>query len=71
MFSFLAQKYGKINTYVPPHPENNRNLWGCVPEHGATVGSDANASWLKGTHIGQRDAIVVECVKRGWKIVKQ
>lgn len=70
MFSYLAQKYGKINTFVPPHPESNRNLWSCVPEHGASVGSDKNASWLMGSHIPLRDQIVVECVKRGWKIVK-
>lgn len=71
MFSYLLQKHAKINTYVPPHPENNRNIWGCVPEHGIKVGSDQNASWLQGGHIPLRDSIVVECVKRGWKIVKQ
>jgi hypothetical protein len=26
-FSYILQKYG-INTYVPPHPPNNKNLWG-------------------------------------------
>jgi hypothetical protein len=26
-FSYILQKYG-INTYVPPHPADNTNLWG-------------------------------------------
>lgn len=71
MFSYLLQKYGKINTFVPPHPESQRNLWSCVPEHGRVVGSDKNASWLMGSHLPLRDAIVVECVKRGWQIVRK
>ncbi|NJO61963.1 MAG: glycosyltransferase family 2 protein [Richelia sp. RM2_1_2] len=70
MFSYQLQKHAMINTYVPPHPESNRNLWSCVPEHGRSVGSDKNASWLQGSHIPLRDSIVRECVKRGWKIVK-
>jgi len=69
MFSYLLQKYANINTYVPPHPENNRNIWSCVPEYGRTVGSDKNASWLMKSHIPLRDSIVIECIKRGWKIV--
>lgn len=69
MFSYLAQKYGNINTFVPPHPENQRNLWSCVPEHGRIVGSDKNASYIKGSHLPIRDAVVVECIRRGWKIV--
>ncbi len=29
-FSYLAQKYGGINTYCPPHPSNNKNLHGSI-----------------------------------------
>ena len=65
------QKYGKINTFVPPHPEYQRNVWSCVPEHGRIVGTDKNASWLMGSHLPLRDSIVVECVKRGWQIVRK
>lgn len=69
MFSYQLQKYANINTFVPPHPESNKKVWGCVYEHGATVGSDKNATWLTGNHLPLRDKIVVECIKKGWKIV--
>ena len=69
MFSFLAQKHGGINTFVPPHPENNVNLWSSDVKTGNEVGSDVNASWLKGSHYGERDKIVVYCIDNGWKTV--
>jgi hypothetical protein len=69
MFSFLAQKYGGINTFVPPHPESNKNLWSCDFRIGLEVGNDANASWLKNTHYGQRDDIAAHFINNGWKTV--
>jgi hypothetical protein len=69
MFSYLAQKYGNINTFVPPHPENNKDLWSSNVAVGNQVGNDANASWLKGSHYGERDKICVHCINNGWKTV--
>jgi len=69
MFSYLAQKYGRINTFVPPHPESNKALWSCDFNIGVQVGNDENASWTKGTHYGERDAIVAYCINNGWKTV--
>ncbi|MDX9802836.1 MAG: glycosyltransferase [Sulfurimonas sp.] len=69
LFSYLAQKYGGIKTFVPPHPENNRKLW-CTDENMSTVsGSDAAASFIGNTgHYGERDRCVDECRKNGWRI---
>jgi hypothetical protein len=69
MFSYLAQKYGNINTFVPPHPENNLNYWSCDFKTGNEVGSDVNASWLKGSHYEQRNKICINCINNGWKTV--
>lgn len=69
MFSFLTQKYAGINTFVPPHPERNINLWSSDFKIGNEVGSDDNASWLKGSHYGERDKICSYCVDNGWKTV--
>ena len=69
MFSYLAQKYGGIHTFVPPHPENNKDLWSSDVTIGNQVGNDANASWLKGSHYGERDKICVHCINNGWKTV--
>lgn len=29
-FSYTIQKYLSLNTYVPPHPANDRDMWGSV-----------------------------------------
>ena len=43
-FSYTLQKYLKLKTYVPPHPINNREMWGsCDPNNALKVGSDENS----------------------------
>ncbi len=69
MFSYLAQKYGNINTFVPPHPENNKALWSSDIRTGNELGNDVNASWTKNTHYGQRDNVCIHCINNGWKTV--
>ena len=66
MFSYLCQKYGKIQTFVPPHPENNKKMWSSDYKHAVTVGSDINSSWKIGNHLQLRGKVVVDCIKRGW-----
>ena len=69
MFSYLAQKYGGINTFVPPHPEDNKELW-CTDYMTANdVGSDMNASWRVGNHLDIRGEICAHAINNGWKTV--
>jgi hypothetical protein len=71
MFSFLAQKYGNINTFVPPHPENDKSLWSSDFTFGAKYGGDINATFKNNTtHYAQRSATVIDCINNGWKTVK-
>jgi len=43
--SYVAQLAGSA-TYVAPHPVEDKNLWGSMPETGSLYGSDKNAiSW--------------------------
>ena len=42
-FSYSIQKYMELNTYVPPHPEEDRSLWGSDPDLGRKFGVDENA----------------------------
>lgn len=42
-FSYMLQKYGGINTYVPPHPADNKELWGSIK--GDTYGGDSVSLW--------------------------
>jgi hypothetical protein len=40
-FSAMLQKNG-IKTYVPPHPKDNKDLWGSNPETANKYGSEAS-----------------------------
>lgn len=42
--SFAAWKTAKCNTFVPPHPINNLDLWGSVKEKASAYGEDENAT---------------------------
>lgn len=42
-FSYVMQKYSNIPTMVPPHPLNDRSLWGSMPETAWLYGTDSNA----------------------------
>lgn len=41
-FSYMLQKYSDLKTYVPPHPVNNKSLWGSLK--GIEYGGDSNAT---------------------------
>lgn len=71
MFSYLCQKYGRIKTFVPPHPEDNKSIWCTNYKDSSTIGSDKVASYrINKDHINQRDACVEYCKSNGWQILK-
>lgn len=66
-FSALAQKYGGIKTFVPPHTNANKAAWGSSKGH--IYGNDKAASYLKPdtNFFGVRNMIVGRAVEEGWK----
>ena len=70
MFSYLLQKYGNINTYVPPHPEEDKSLWCTDYKFAFDNGNDENASFKKNNHYNLRNDIVKHCIKNGWKRIQ-
>ena len=64
--SYLALKYGNIETYVPPHPPENQDLWGSMKKTGWDYGTDSSASWKKGSHMDLRNQIVINYRDHGW-----
>lgn len=68
-FSYLTQKYGGINTFTPPHPEDQKNLWSTDFSVAEAVGSDINASWRVGNHLDIRGEICAHAIDNGWKTV--
>jgi hypothetical protein len=69
-FSYVAQKHG-INTFVPPHPNNNIEMWGNNPNKDNKWGFDKNAhSLTHSDHLILRNKIVSTLINNGWKLVK-
>jgi len=66
-----AQIYGNIPTYVPPHPSENKNLWGADPVKAMKYGCDEVSFWIvnRETHNFERFKLIDEYVKKGWKLV--
>ena len=69
MFSYMAQKYGGVNTFVPPHPSSNPDVWSTDFQTAWKEGRDKNASWRKKKHISTRESIFKECIANGWQTV--
>lgn len=70
-FSYLAQKYGNVKTYVPAHPKNRLEMWSNDYKLGVKHGNDENASYLKNkNHYKLRNELCSKYIKLGWKLVK-
>jgi len=69
MFCYLVQKYGGVNTFVPPHPTTDTDMWSTHFGTAWKVGRDGNASWRLGGHRAMRERIYQTCIKRGWNTV--
>jgi hypothetical protein len=41
-FSYMLQKFG-LGTYVPPHPKDDKEMWGSLPEYGTKLGRNSAA----------------------------
>lgn len=64
----LAQIYSNISCYVPPHPENNIDVWGCLPKY-RLLGDDSVAtSKIMKIHYDLRGKLVEDYKKKGWII---
>lgn len=51
--SYVAQKYFNLGTYVAPHPKDNLDLWGSMPDTAQKYGTDSAAiSWNNEANIG-------------------
>lgn len=62
--SFFSYMHGGIKTFVPPHPENTKEVWGSIK--GMEYGNDTNASWKIKNHSPLRDEIVTSLIEQGY-----
>lgn len=69
--SFIAQKHFNLGTYVAPHPINNMDLWGSIPETANKYGSDAMAISWDGHANNGMNVYWNSMRQSGYKIVKE
>jgi len=67
-FSYMIQKYLGLNTYVPPHPSNNKRLWGSIK--GMEMGLEANALSFNHENMRLMNVYHNMLVNRGFKLVR-
>lgn len=70
-FSYLAQKYGNIRTFVPPHPKEDKSMFSSL--QGFELGVDDVATSNSRNHevfYKQRDDCVGNAILNGWKPVR-
>ena len=68
-FSAMLQKYMNINTYVPPHPLEDKELWGSQPESAWEIGQDENAISMNLENIDLMTQEMKKYRNGGWKFV--
>lgn len=69
--SFIAQKYFGVGTYVAPHPKDNMNMWGSMPDKGTEYGSDKEAiSWNPNANYGMNQYLNF-VRSNGFKIINE
>ncbi|MDE1335103.1 glycosyltransferase family 2 protein [Vibrio aestuarianus] len=66
-FSYMLQKFG-LNTFVPPHPVDNIDMWGSLPEIGREAGGNS-AAISKGVDSASKfDKVYSYYISKGFKL---
>ena len=66
-FSYMVQKYLGLNTYVPPHPKDDKEMWGSVK--GWEMGTEANALSFVPKNIQLMEVYHSDLVSKGFKLI--
>jgi hypothetical protein len=67
-FSYMIQKRLGLKTYVPPHPESDKSLWGSLPEYGKKIGTDNVAISSSESALSRFDIALHYYTKNGFKL---
>jgi hypothetical protein len=70
-FSVMLRKYAGINTYVPPHPEDDKSLWGSNPETAWTIGTDKAALSMNPNNLGMMSGYAEFMKTRGFLPIRK
>lgn len=67
-FSYTIQKYLGLSTYVPPHPKDNKRMWGSLK--GWEMGTEQNALSFDNNNINLMNHYHNELLIKGFKLIK-
>ena len=67
-FSYTLQKYLGINTFVPPHPKDNKEMWGSTK--GWEMGREENGISLNHSNTIKMDDYYKYLISKGFKTLK-
>ena len=68
-FSYMLQKYLNIKTYVPPHPHNDKEMWGSLK--GSEYGGKHSLWGLGNPQHDLTNQYFKEQRLKGWKLVNE
>lgn len=72
--SFLAQKYAQCRTFCPPHPKDDKSMWGSLraEELGTDDVAMSNGKVISHAQFfAERDKVIEECLMRGWNTLER
>lgn len=67
-FSYVLQKYLNLNTYVAPHPQKDKSLWGSNYDTAIQIGTDKNAISYNDLRQKEMDNSLRYYVNKGFKL---
>ncbi|MGN1154118.1 MAG: glycosyltransferase family 2 protein [Candidatus Gastranaerophilaceae bacterium] len=69
-FSYELLKHG-IKTFVPPHPQNNYDLFGSIPEYAFSLGTDVSAISMTSPNLLNMQKCTQILLNNNWQILKK
>jgi hypothetical protein len=67
-FSYAIQKHLKLNTYVPPHPIDQKDMWGSISEVGMVSGVSPDAVSMRPDAAERFNKVYLNYIKKGFKL---
>ena len=67
--SYVCQKYAGVNTYVPPHPESDKEMSSSLFGYLLGIDSTTDSVIDHNKFFAQRNYCLQQYVNRGWKLI--
>jgi glycosyltransferase involved in cell wall biosynthesis len=69
-FSYQLLTEKNIQTFVPPHPKTNFELWGSIKKYANTLGGSKEAISINASNVNMMTEAIGILLNAGWKILK-